>query len=416
MKLLTKTSRYYLAFLAIASLFSIALLYFAIQYMVYEDVDKKLKYESERIAFYLEDKGAIPPSNYIYQIDTVPGSLNSTGFFSDTLIYEVYDEEYIPHRQYHFFIPAIGNQQYRITLRSILLDRDDLAVTLFISISIIFLILMMGLFLVNQKVAGRIWSPFFNNLQKLSAFKLEEKEPVDLESSGIEEFDQLNQVISVLIGQIEKDFLNLKEFNENVSHEMQTPLAVISNKMELLMESPDQTEQDVRLLKAAYREVNKLSRISRALVLISKIENKEFNDLEPVSLVELINDILSQLEEMIQIKQLLLNKHLEADPKMEADPILLNILFTNLIKNAIQHNQEGGFIRIRLNRELFEIVNSGTQVQTDMDRLFKRFHRGDTTSKSMGLGLAIAQKICTLYGFQLTYHYLEGNHHFSLRF
>lgn len=416
MKLLTKTSRYYLALLAIASVFSIALLYVAIQYMVYQDVDKELQYEGERIAFYLQDKGEIPRSNYIYQIDTIRGNAGNTGSFRDTLIYEAYDEEMIPHRQYRFYASTTGTKQFRITLRSRLLDRNDLAVTLFISISIIFLVLMTGLFLVNRSVAGRIWSPFFNNLQMLSDFKLEKTMPVELETSDIEEFEQLNRVISALIGQIEKDFFNLKEFNENVSHEMQTPLAVISNKMELLMESPDLTEPEARLLKAAYREVNKLSRISRALILISKIENKEFIDLDPVLLGELVTDILDQLEEMIHIKSLTLVREIKADPRKKGDPILLNILFTNLIKNAIQHNVEGGFIRIALDNNHFEISNSGPPLRNSTDRLFHRFQRGDANASSMGLGLAIVQKICILYDFQFAYHYADGQHRFRLNF
>lgn len=416
MKLLTKTSRYYLGFLAIASIFTIAILYMAIQYMVYDDVDKKLKYESQRIAFHLRDEGEIPASNYISRTEMVDRTFPESGFFRDTLIYEIYDEELIPYREYHFVSADSTGRKYRITLRNILLDTDDLAVGLFIITSVIFLILIAGLYLVNQQISSRIWAPFFNNLRKLSAFKLEEKRPIDLESSDIEEFNSLNLVVSQLIGQIEKDFLNLKEFNENVSHEMQTPLAVISNKMELLMESPDLTEQEVRLLKAAYLEVNKLSRISRSLVLIAKIENKEFTDVDVVSFRALITDILSQLEEMIQIKELTLTKVLEADPKKEADPILLNILFTNLIKNAIQHNQKRGFIRIYLGPDHFEIANSGPALQTDSERLFQRFHRDDPISKSMGLGLAIAQKICKLYELQLSYQYQDGTHLIRLHF
>ena len=101
---------------------------------------------------------------------------------------------------------------------------------------------------------------------------------------------------------------------------------------------------------------------------------------------------------------------------MECDHILADILFTNLIKNAVQHNTDGGHISIRLTTEKLEIENSGEITELSPEKLFSRFQKGSSAKDSLGLGLAINQKICEIYGFRLVYSHNEEIHTFSLYF
>ena len=235
------------------------------------------------------------------------------------------------------------------------------------------------------------------------------------ETSDVNEFKELNNVVSSLITQIELDFQNLKEFNENVSHEMQTPLAVMRNKMELLLESKNLDEREIEMVQATYRETTKLSKIGRSLALISKIENQEFNQNQNLNIKKIVEDVLNNFEEMIAFKKNDLKTTL-IDKILILDPILANILFANLIKNAIQHNKEEGFIFLSLDNEKFVIENSGDVLSEEPEKLFKRFHKNKYSSESMGLGLAINRKICELYGFTLEYKHHEGIHRFVLFF
>ncbi|MCB9350989.1 MAG: HAMP domain-containing histidine kinase [Lewinellaceae bacterium] len=373
-----------------------------------------LKHESERIKFQLEKEGELPHSSYMF--DSTPVDETSTPFsqFNDTLIFETYADKLIPYRTYEF-TALVGTERLKISLRHILLEMNELILGLFAATTLILMLLATGLFFISQKISEWAWKPFFRNLSKLKNYDITQKKQVHLEASGISEFEALNQVATALMNQVERDFQNLKEFNENISHEMQTPLAIIRNKMVLLLESQSLGEKELQWVQAAYQEANKLSKIGKALNLISRIENREFPRLDSVDVRAIIDNIISKMEEIIKFKDLKMAAKLNA-ARVKCDPILADILFTNLIKNAVQHNREGGYIRLLLNEEKFELENTGEVLQKETAQLFNRFQRGNTATDSFGLGLAISQKICELYGFRLGYEHHEGKHKLSLFF
>ncbi len=414
MKLLTKTNRFYLTFLVFLSPIMIAVDYCLIRYFVYTEVNEILEHESERIKYLLETEKEFPHSSYIYETVPVKKTFRLTDRFRDTLIFDTYTNKSIPYRKYDF-LANVGDEKMKVTLKHVLLEVNELILWLFMATAFIFILMVVGLFFINQRISRWAWKPFYRNLSKLKNYDITRKNTVHLENSGISEFEALNQVITTLMNQVEKDFQNLKEFNENISHEMQTPLAIVRNKMVLLLESQSLSEKELQWVQAAYQEVNKLSKIGKSLTLISRIENQEFTRLDSVDVRAAIDNIISNMEEIVQFKKLEMTAKL--DPvKVKCDPILANILFTNLIKNAIQHNREGGYIRMQLDEEKFEIENTGEVLKTETAHLFNRFQKGNTATDTLGLGLAINQKICELYGFQLDYGHQEGKHKFSLSF
>jgi signal transduction histidine kinase len=414
MRLLAKTNKYYFVFLIFFFPIMIAVDYLIIQYIVNSEVNEILKYESERIKLQLEKEGQLPHSNYIYETVTIDKTSPVLNQFSDTLIYEAYAKKFIPYRKYEFTTP-IGSKWHKISLKHILLKTNGLITWLFVTTALVLLLLALGLFFVNQKISRWAWKPFFRNLSKLKSYDVTKKNPVSLEGSGISEFEELNKVVMTLMNQVEKDFQTLKEFNENISHEMQTPLAIIRNKMVLLLENQNLGENELQWVQSAYQEVNKLSKIGKSLTLISRIENKEFTRLGSVDIRAIVDNIISNMEEIINFKNLKMTIKLNP-ANVKCDPILANILFTNFIKNAVQHNQEGGYIQMLLSDEKFEIENTGEVLQIETAQLFNRFQRGNKAADSQGLGLSINQKICELYGFRLVYEHREGKHKFSLLF
>lgn len=414
MKLLIKTNQFYFIFLLLVSPAMIAVDYYLIQYIVNSEVNEILAHESQRIQFHLQQEGELPQSNYIFDVRPVMESLPSGKRIVDTLIFDAYSNKLIPYRKYDFTVQT-ESEKLNVSLSHILLEMNELIVWLFAATALILILLATGLFFINRKIAKWAWKPFHNNLSKLKHYDITNKEPVQLEASGISEFEELSKVISKLMTQVKKDFQNLKEFNENISHEMQTPLAIVRNKMVQLLESPNLSDQERHSVQAAYQEVNKLSKIGKSLTLISRIENQEFKRIDKVELHNLIDNITSNMAEIIDYKQLEMVADLQP-VVIKCDLILANILFTNLIKNAIQHNHEGGFIKMCLNEKKFDIENSGKILTTDTNQLFNRFRKGSSATDTLGLGLAINQKICELYNFQLDYHHEEGIHRISLVF
>lgn len=414
MNLVRKTNRYYLFFLLLLFPMMVAVDYYVIAYFVNFEVNDVLLHESERIDYEFKRNGSLPQSNYMYKAELVSKDLNELNRFGDTLVFERYANKQIPYRTYQFFV-STGSQKMRISLQHILLEMNELILWLFGTTTMILLLLAAGLFFINRRIYQWAWKPFFYNLSALKDYDIARKEPVRLLPSKISEFKELDKVVTALMEQVKKDFQNLKEFNENISHEVQTPLAIIRNKMVLLLESDNLNKEEQQWAQSVYQEANKLSKISKSLTLISRIENQEFKRLDTVDISSIIDNIVRNMEEIINFKNLEINIDLDS-VTVQCDQILANILFTNLIKNAVQHNEEGGYISMVLAQDKFEIINTGRISKMSTAQLFNRFQKGNKESDSLGLGLSINQKICDIYGFRLSYEREDDKHTFSLFF
>ncbi len=416
MKLIKKTNKYYLIFLVFLFPIMIGVDYYIIQFAVNYEVEDILLHEQERINYHLAQNKTLPPSNYLMKTEPLKENYNLVEVFRDTIIYEAYADKNVPYRLYSFNASnASEGQQLRITLKHVLLEINELIWWLFIATSFIMLVLGIGFYFINKRIYKWAWNPFFENLSKLKNYGVTIEKPIHLKSSKISEFEELNQVVTTLMAQVRKDFQNLKEFNENISHEIQTPLTIIRNKVVLLLESKNLDEKELGLMQTIHQETNKLSKIGKALTLISRIENQEFKRLDSIDVRAMITNIVSNMEEIIHFKELRVDAKLDV-MILECDHVLADILFTNLIKNAVQHNTQGGFVNMQLDRKKFVISNNGEVPEVDMERLFQRFQRGNPAKRSLGLGLAISQKICEIYGFRLAYEQNGKTHVFSLFF
>ena len=414
MRLLAKTNRYYLVFIIMLFPLMMVVDYYVIKHYVYSEVNEMLLHEADRLTYHFRDRGFFPKSNYIIDTAVQHVDIPVKEAYADTIFYEAYTDQRIPYRTYQFAIPQ-ENQQVVVKLRHVLLEMQELIGWVFASTALIILLLALGLFLINRQISRWVWKPFYKNLTQLKHYDPTSRDPLELDKSNIIEFETLNNVIETLTNQISKDFQNLKSFNEHISHEMQTPLAIIRNKMVLLLENQNLDDKELHWSQAAYHETNKLSKIVKSLSLISRIENHEFKRLEKVDVNELLENITMNMEELIEYKGLKMTVDLHP-ARIKCDPILANILFTNLIKNAVQHNTEHGYIKMSLNSERFEIENTGEILKTQTEQLFNRFEKGNMLSDSLGLGLSINQRICEMYGFKLDYQYDQGIHKIELTF
>lgn len=415
MKLLAKTNKYYLAFIFLLVPIMILADFLAIKYFVNDEINDMLIHESERIIQHIHSEGTFPTTNYPFDTITLTQEYSKPyNQFDDTLIYINSSDQQVAYRTYEFAL-KVNTHFLKVTLRHVLIEAQELIVWVFISTSAIIIIMIAGLFLVNHLIAKWVWKPFYQNLIQLQHFDLNRGTPIELARSNVREFNVLNEIITTLMNQIKKDYQNLKDFNEHISHDMQTPLAIIRNKMILLLENQQLNEKELNWAQSVYQEANKLSKIVKSLSLISRIENHEFKRRERVDVKILTENIISNMDEIIKFKHLLLQADLKSS-EIDCDPLLANILFTNLIKNAVQHNKENGYIKLYLDQEKFEIENTGEILNSQPEQLFNRFEKGNMLSDSIGLGLSINQRICEMYGFKLDYHHHEGTHLVSLHF
>jgi signal transduction histidine kinase len=189
---------------------------------------------------------------------------------------------------------------------------------------------------------------------------------------------------------------------------MQTPLAIINSKLDLMIQDQGLGEKHLRQLQAMYDAVGRLSKLNQSLLLLTKIENNQFAHADPVALAPLIEEKMVQFEDLIRTRNLTVHTLLDnGKPRMNA--YLADILLNNLLINAIRHNREGGQLDIRLQEDLLLISNTGPAFLFDPTTIFDRFTKG-SHSDGTGLGLAIVKQICDNYGFPLLYSYSDNIH------
>ncbi|MES1223791.1 MAG: HAMP domain-containing sensor histidine kinase [Bacteroidota bacterium] len=291
-----------------------------------------------------------------------------------------------------------------------------LTVKVFATEALVFLALMLAIVIINKKSSLWLWRPFYFTLQKTGEFNLEKNQSLQLPGqTGIKEFDQLNAGLNNLIEKVNRAYSNQKNFVENASHEIQTPLAIIRSQLELLINEPGLTEKSAALLSDISEANERLSQLNKSLLLLVKIDNNQFPEQDMVNVSELIEKILHYYQEHYTDFPAL-SASVSPGIYRAANAALIEILFSNLIKNAVVHNSPEGFIKVHLDSNGFTIENSGAAIDGDPMFLFERFKKGNDGSSSTGLGLALVKQISQLYMMRLAYEYENGKHRIILGF
>lgn len=276
-----------------------------------------------------------------------------------------------------------------------------------------FLILLGGLIFINKRTSEKLWRPFYSSLQKIQAFDLHRQYAIEFEKTGIEEFETLNHHLDKLIAGNIAVYKQQKEFTQNASHELQTPLSIVKFKLDLLHQSKPITDEQSALIDEAHQSLSKVTRINKNLLLLAKIENSQFSGKEAINLSALLEKHISLLDDFLEDKQLQVIKHIAPDVVLSGNKTLTEILLTNLIMNTVRHSQPKDTVTITLRTHLLVISNTGA-MPLEEKMLFRRFGTSSPNTTGTGLGLAIVRQICQLHGWQESYRFENGFHLFSI--
>ncbi|PZR26097.1 MAG: sensor histidine kinase [Citrobacter freundii] len=281
--------------------------------------------------------------------------------------------------------------------------------------ALFFVLLMGGLILLNRRLSRRMWKPFYKSLEKIRSFDLSKTDNVQLDRSGISEFDELNTSLEKLLSANITVFNQQKEFADNASHELQTPLAIVQSKLELLSQSKKLDDEQYQLIEEAMSAISRASRINRNLLLLTKIENSQYSDQQEMNLSEMIRELIEQFQPFFEDKTLLIDLRIDDGVIVKGNPTLTEIMISNLLTNAIRYSSNNETISVYLSEFRMTVENpGGTALQTD--QLFKRFASASTVSPGTGLGLALVKQICARHGWNEQYHWENGKHVFEVVF
>jgi two-component system sensor histidine kinase QseC len=335
--------------------------------------------------------------------------------FYDATVYIELEDEDEPVRVMCTAFRMPDGQYYELKLMISILERDDMVEAMLWYLGALFLLFLICTSIGIQLVLKGVFRPLHRLLDWLHCIQPGKEVPPLDNPTKIREFRQLSDAALDMGNRSYKAYEEQKQFIENASHELQTPLAIVKGKVELLAESEGMTEQQMEQLDEIYATLGRAVKLNKSLLLLSRIENGQYTEMEDVSVDEILDELLPDLMDIYEHKQVRLIRKREEQPFIiRCNHSLAQILVSNLVKNSLLHNREGGELQVLTTPTSLVIKNTG-DVPLDGEKLFRRFYHGmDGKKDSTGLGLAIARSIALSSSLKLTYEWQDGMHTFRL--
>ena len=407
MKLINKISvKFFTVTLLIFIAFGIVTLY-VIKAEIGTEIDEELQSTTEEVIKRIEIESPVDFKPFI-EIKRLDSPVEKTSQYSYTLL-SAEDNESEEYREL-ITRSKINGEYYEIIVRTSSPEQDDLFYSLAKMLMIVTPILFISLYFVNRFTAKQELKPFYKNLDKLKNFSLKENTDIEFEKTNVTEFNDLNNAVNELISRAVTEYKLIIESSENLSHELQTPIAVIKSKLELIRQKEDLDRDTVLLLNVMENNINRLSKINKSLILLMRLENKEVFEYGPVNVKEILEKHTGFWEDFLSEKGIALKSDTDICPVIKSNEMLIDILISNILSNAFKHNIENGEIIVLTGSDFIEIKNTGVQPAADTGKLFERFVKGDNLKESLGLGLSIVNQICNFYDYEIHYIY-KNNHH-----
>jgi signal transduction histidine kinase len=419
MKILKKSALYVLWAAAVVFAISAVVIYFQIRIIIFSEIDDLLRIQRQKLKWNIEATGGFEhyqlPIDSTVSFSKVNNEPANFAVFGDTTFVDPFENEKEPFR-FIRYRESIRGEERIVTIAISAVDSADIIEIVTYSLLIILLIVIATITTFQYYGMKHIWQPFWKMLKQVRHYDFRSKTSFESVHSDIEEFTELNNALTEMTSKLHNDYVLLKQFNENASHEMQTPLSIILSKIELLLEEKNFEEKTLMQLHVIYKAAYRLSRLQSDMSLLHKIENMEFSNFETIDLNELVRHQLEEMDDLFKAMQLDIQVNTTQPIRINGNAFLIEIMLSNLLSNALKHNIENGFIHIDLLPDAIIIVNSGKPLAVESSLLFERFKKGNPAAQSSGLGLAIVKQICELHNFEIHYHYQEKKHSIHLSF
>ena len=414
-RLLTKTTLFYLIFVMITFFVSAHYIIHKANSYVTEETENIFEHRAKRINWFLQEHDTLVNfrNDEVVLITDLKDTLNYPQY-SDTLIFLSDLEEYQLHRQK---IIVVKNNQKAYLVKMLININDFTKLKRDIAHRIVpsFIILALIIILFSTFMSGYLFTPFHRILEQINKYKIGKGSQIHDVKTSTSEFKKMQYLFKRMVTRIEDDYCKLKEYTENMAHEIQTPLAIIRNKTERLIGDENVMKEHQETVKAIYNETNHLSKLGNTLNLLTKIENGEYDKSIHLKTKEIILQHIESVKELVGLKSLSLETDLDNEHNFLIDPFLFEIILRNLLRNSIRYAVNNGPIKISTQNQQLVVSNYGEPLKVDKDKIFERFYTSDKTNQSLGLGLALVKRICELNQLQIDYNYNEGQHIFSIK-
>ncbi len=384
-----------------------------------DGVDDNLEDQKVSIIHSISTKHTLPleqnPSqNYTIEKLSISGTANYEDVYYDTIVsfQETDGEIEIGPARVLETVVAHNSNYYKLKITTSMVDQEDLIHALLWDMVWLYLSLIISIICINNFIIRRLWQPFYKYLNQLKLFKLHKQTPLAPINTPIKEFKDLEQAVNQLINHSINTYNQQKQFIDNAAHELQTPLAIITNRLELLLEQEHINSEMAQEIAKILNNVNRLAKLNKSLGLLTKIEHQQYTDTQSITINTLIKSTAEELAYLSEHKNISINIEEKGVLNLTMDPVLADSMVKNIFRNAVFHNKTEGSINISISTNQFYIANTSDQPAITSTQLFSRFYKSN--SKGTGLGLSIVQAICTTYNLDCSYSYQNHQHHFTV--
>jgi signal transduction histidine kinase len=417
-KLLQKTTNHFLLFSALVLLIAAPIFYYITNYFYIDETDEFI--ENNKNEFVQDQLSSLKISDvalwnkYNKNEILIPSHTVVKDTYFTKFYYVKIEEEKQPYRELNSPI-FIEGKPYTYKGKINIIKNKHIVSSIAKMFFVIIIILMLGVLLIVKISSKRLWKPFYNSLQQIQGFELDKNKTPVFIPTEVDEFNQLNKSLSKLIEKNISVYKSQREFVENASHELQTPLALFQTKIDTLLQL-ELSEEQSSILSSLNKDVSRLNRLNKNLLLLSKIDNETYLEKKKIVLNDYITKHLDFFTEQAKAKNLSILTDFNTELSITGNPSLTEVLINNLFLNAIRHNEKNGKIIIRIDDNQLIFSNTGQQTPLVIDKLFNRFSKINPSSQGNGLGLAIVKKIAELNQWKISYTFDNQLHVFRVKF
>lgn len=293
-------------------------------------------------------------------------------------------------------------------------EKSDLQETILLWIILLYVILLLAIMAVNAWIIYRSFRPLYSLLDWLDNLKLGGAIPPLDNRTKVTEFRRLNEAMMRHAQRNNDMYEEQQLFIGNASHELQTPVAICQNRLEILSEDAALTEEQLGEILKVRQALDHLSKLNKSLLLLTRIDNRQFPDTAEIDINTLLRNLIADYSEVFAYRQITLTFTEEATVTIRMNETLASVLYSNLLKNAFIHTPQNGTIEVVVSKEHIAISNSAENGPLPAEEIFRRFYQGRKKEGSLGLGLSLITSIGRLYNMRVGYDFTAGKHRFTV--
>ena len=399
-----------------------ALFYFTMVDEIRDEADDALEDYSAMIISRILSGEELPQgndgSNNSFEVRAVDSNYAATHphlRYHDENIYIPDKREQEPARVLTSIFSDAEGQFYELMVMTPTFEKNDLFEAVLAWIVVLYVALLFIVLVVTMIIFRRSLQPLYDLLHWLDAYRPGGRPQSVPNKSDVEEFRRLNVALQQAVDRSEELFERQSQFIGNASHELQTPLAIIGNRVEWLLDSPSITEEEAGELFKIQKTLSRAVRLNKTLLLLTKIDNGQFPESVEVDIVTALEEGVESYGDVYAAREVNFTHNLPAELKVTMNESLASTLISNLVKNAYVHTPQGGDAHIEIVGRTLRVSNTGSE-PLDKEHIFERFYQAARKEGSTGLGLALVAAVCRYYNLRLEYFFADGRHNFEVEF